>query len=78
MVIIDEMPFISVEGEGFKRYSKVLQPRFEIPSRITVERDCMQHHIDFVELDTKPFDASVRVVLVMLVQRQQQFCLCFG
>jgi hypothetical protein len=33
---------------------------------------------DFVELDTKPFDASVRVVLVMLVQRQQQFCLCFG
>jgi hypothetical protein len=45
MVIIDEMPFRSVVGEGFKRYSKVLQPRFEIPSRITVERDCMQHHI---------------------------------
>ena len=30
MVIIDEMPFRSVEGEGFKRYSKVLQPRFEV------------------------------------------------
>jgi len=42
MVIIDEMPFRSVEGEGFRRYSKVLQPRFEPPSRITVARDCMQ------------------------------------
>jgi hypothetical protein len=42
MVIIDEMPFRSVEGEGFRRYSKVLQPRFEPPSRITVARDYMQ------------------------------------
>jgi len=42
MVIIDEMPFRSVEGEGFRRYSKVLQPRFDPSSRITVARDCMQ------------------------------------
>jgi len=46
MVIIDEMPFRSVEGEGFKRYSKVLQPRFEVPSRITVARDCMQRYVE--------------------------------
>ncbi|KAG2562136.1 hypothetical protein PVAP13_8KG120301 [Panicum virgatum] len=46
MVIIVEMPFRSVEGEGFKRYSKVLQPRFEVPSRITVARDCMQRYVE--------------------------------
>ncbi|KAG2567976.1 hypothetical protein PVAP13_7NG282224 [Panicum virgatum] len=46
MVIIDEMTFRSVEGEGFKRYSKVLQPRFDPPSRITVVRDCMQRYIE--------------------------------
>jgi len=46
MVIIDEMPFRSVEGEGFRRYSKVLQPRFDPPSRITVARDCMQRYTE--------------------------------
>ncbi|CAN6196343.1 unnamed protein product [Urochloa humidicola] len=46
MIIIDEMPFRSVEGEGFKRYSMVLQPKFELPSRITVARDCMQVYYD--------------------------------
>ncbi|KAJ1263369.1 hypothetical protein BS78_09G179200 [Paspalum vaginatum] len=44
MVIIDEMPFRSVEGEGFRRYSKVLQPKFDPPSRVTVARDCMARY----------------------------------
>lgn len=46
MVIIDEMPFKVVEGEGFRRYSKVLQPRFDPPSRVTVARDCMQRYFE--------------------------------
>jgi hypothetical protein len=46
MVIVDEMPFKTVEGVGFKRYSKVLQPKFELPSRITVARDCWQRYIE--------------------------------
>lgn len=46
MVIIDEMPFRIVEGVGFKRYSKVLQPKFELPSRVTVARDCWQLYIE--------------------------------
>ena len=46
MVIIDEMSFRSVEGERFKRYSKVLQPRFDSPSRIIVARDYMQRYIE--------------------------------
>lgn len=42
MIIIDEMAFRVVEGEGFIKYSNTLQPKFEVPSRITVARDPMQ------------------------------------
>ena len=38
MVIRDELPFRVVEGEGFNDYSRLLEPRFVIPFRITVER----------------------------------------
>ena len=41
MIIRDELPFRVVEGEVFKDYSLLLEPRFVIPSRITVWRDCM-------------------------------------
>ncbi|KAL9170582.1 hypothetical protein ABFS82_04G154100 [Erythranthe guttata] len=46
MVILDELPFKIVEGEGFKRYSACLQPRFTLPSRITIARDCMKLYFD--------------------------------
>ena len=42
MIIHDELPFRVVEGEGFKNYSHLLEPRFVIPFRITVWRDCMK------------------------------------
>ncbi|KAL6641719.1 hypothetical protein ACP70R_019900 [Stipagrostis hirtigluma subsp. patula] len=42
MIIQDEMPFSVVEGEGFKNYSNTLEPRFEVPSRITTARDCLK------------------------------------
>jgi hypothetical protein len=42
MIIIDEMAFRVVEGEGFIKYSNTLQPKFEVPSRTTVARDPMQ------------------------------------
>ena len=40
-IVLDEFPFRHVEGEGFKRFVKTLQPRFEIPSRMTVARDVL-------------------------------------
>ncbi|CAO2044570.1 unnamed protein product [Urochloa humidicola] len=46
MVILDEMPFSVVEGEGFKEYSNTLEPRFHLPSRITVARDCMKIYLE--------------------------------
>ena len=42
MIIIDELPFKCVEGNGFQRYSTTLQPKLQIrdiPSCQTVARD---------------------------------------
>ena len=36
MVIVDELRFKFVEGEGFKNFMSVACPRFKIPSRWTV------------------------------------------
>jgi hypothetical protein len=38
MVMVDEMPFRLVEGEGFKNFIKTVQPMFNVPSRVTVSR----------------------------------------
>ncbi|XP_050878114.1 zinc finger BED domain-containing protein RICESLEEPER 2 [Lathyrus oleraceus] len=40
------MNFSAVEGEGFKYYSKVMQPQFTLPSRRTIARYCFQLHLD--------------------------------
>ncbi|XP_050211323.1 zinc finger BED domain-containing protein RICESLEEPER 2-like [Mercurialis annua] len=46
MIIVDELPFRFVEGMGFKRLMNVACPRFNIPSRWTVNRDCYQMYLD--------------------------------
>jgi len=40
MIIVDELPFKFVEGEEFRYFVSVVQPRFPIPSRLSVARDC--------------------------------------
>ncbi|KAG6694115.1 hypothetical protein I3842_09G034200 [Carya illinoinensis] len=41
MIILDELPFKFVEGEGFKKFMFVVCPKWvEIPSRMTVANDC--------------------------------------
>ena len=42
MIIVDELPFKHVEKAGFKYLMSVACPRFHIPSRTTVARDCFQ------------------------------------
>ena len=42
MIIIDELSFKHVEGEGFRNMMAVACPRFRIPSRQTVARDCLE------------------------------------
>ncbi|XP_050895477.1 zinc finger BED domain-containing protein RICESLEEPER 2-like [Lathyrus oleraceus] len=40
MIIVDELPFKFVEGEGFLHFMSVVQPKLSIPKRITIARDC--------------------------------------
>uniref|UniRef100_A0A7N1A947 BED-type domain-containing protein n=1 Tax=Kalanchoe fedtschenkoi TaxID=63787 RepID=A0A7N1A947_KALFE len=64
MVIIDELPFRFVEGEGFKLFVQVACPTFSIPSRITVARDCYQIYLDeAVKMRKFLKEASQRVCL---------------
>ena len=46
MVIIDELPFNFVEGKGFRLFFRTLQPRFDIPSRFTIMRDCLKFYVE--------------------------------
>ncbi|KAF2304059.1 hypothetical protein GH714_026722 [Hevea brasiliensis] len=46
MIIVDELPFMFVEGEGFKEFMEVTQPKFRIPSRWTVSRDCYDLYME--------------------------------
>jgi len=46
MVIIDELCFNFMEGKGFRLFSRILQPRFDIPSRFTVMRDCLKLYVE--------------------------------
>jgi len=46
MVIIDELPFNFVEGWGFKLFARTMQPRFVIPSRFTIMRDCLKLYVE--------------------------------
>ncbi|KAF7802276.1 zinc finger BED domain-containing protein RICESLEEPER 2-like [Senna tora] len=41
IIIMNELPFIFVENPGFRGLVYLLQPQFQIPSRMTVYRDCM-------------------------------------
>ncbi|XP_010677727.1 zinc finger BED domain-containing protein RICESLEEPER 2-like [Beta vulgaris subsp. vulgaris] len=45
MVIVDELPFKFVEGVGFRQICNVMEPRFHVPSRITVAKDCYQTYL---------------------------------
>ena len=46
MVVIDELSFCFVEGEGFKSFVQTLQPKFVPPSRVTISRDIFHLFLD--------------------------------
>ncbi|KAK8690188.1 hypothetical protein V6N13_088889 [Hibiscus sabdariffa] len=41
MIIVNELPFRIVGGEGFKLFLSKACPRFHLPSRFTVRKDCL-------------------------------------
>ncbi|XP_031131905.1 zinc finger BED domain-containing protein RICESLEEPER 2-like [Ipomoea triloba] len=46
MIIVDELPFRFVEGQGFRKFILVCCPMFKIPSRWTVSRDILKIYSD--------------------------------
>ena len=42
MVIVDELPFRIVEGQGFRKVCWCLEPRFKVSCRVTIAKDCMK------------------------------------
>lgn len=80
MVIIDELPFKFVEGEGFKQFMNIACPRFIMPSRWTTARDIVECH-DSEKLKLKNYfkNAKQRVCLTTdtwtSIQRINYMCL---
>ena len=46
MIIVDELAFKFVERKGFKHFMNICQSSFQIPSRITVARDCYKLYLE--------------------------------
>lgn len=46
MIVVDELPFMFVEREGFHHFIQLCEPRFKIPSRHTIARGSMQLYLD--------------------------------
>jgi hypothetical protein len=45
MIIEDELPFLFVDGNGFKKFMRIVEPRFHLPSRYTTMKDCMKMYL---------------------------------
>ena len=63
MIIVDELPFRFVEHGGFIDFMAEVEPRFEVPSRVTVARDCLRLYIREKESLRKVLMAGQRVCL---------------
>ena len=63
MIIVDELHFSFVEHSGFIDFMAEVEPRFEVPSRVTVARDCLRVYIREKESSRKVLMAGQRVCL---------------
>jgi hypothetical protein len=45
MIIVDEMLFITMEGKGFLKFVKTLEPQFKVLSRYTMMKDYFKLYI---------------------------------
>jgi len=45
IIILDELRFNFIENKGFKSFCKVMQPRFDVPSCLTIWRDCLKIYL---------------------------------
>ena len=45
MIIEDELPFLFMDGNGFKKFMRVVKPRFNLSSRYTMMKDCVKMYL---------------------------------
>lgn len=64
MIIIDELPFKHVDGLGFQHLMALAFPKFKLPSRFTVQRDCFGI-----------FCAEKRKLKYILVRKKPRVCI---
>lgn len=72
MIIINELPFWFVEGEGFKSYSKDLEPRFDIHSRHMVVNDVFKIYDLDKDLLKKIYERVKEFVLPLIDGHQSK------
>jgi len=66
MIIVDELPFWFVKGEGFQDFMKTVEPRFSIPSCYTMMRDCVRLYMSEKEkLRVMFLTTDARVYLII-------------
>lgn len=46
MIVIHELPSIFTEKEGFRRFTRDVQPRFNIVSQTTITKDCAKTYLE--------------------------------
>jgi hypothetical protein len=64
MIIVDELLFRFVEGEGFQNFMKTVEPRYSIPTRYTMMRDCVRLYMSEKEkLRAMFLTSDIRVCL---------------
>ena len=63
IITTDELPFRFVEHSGLIDFMAEVEPRFEVPSRVTVAKDCLRVYIREKESLRKVLMAGQRVCL---------------
>lgn len=46
MIIVNKLPFIIMEGQGFQNFVKDIEPRFPMPSRYAMKRDFIRVFVE--------------------------------
>ncbi|KAK9676042.1 hypothetical protein RND81_11G049800 [Saponaria officinalis] len=80
MIVVDELPFRHVEKDGFRHLMSVACPKFHIPSRTTVARDCLSLYLDEKQTLKEMFNKSCQRICVTTdtwttIQRINYMCL---
>ena len=64
IIIVDEWPFRFVEHDRFIEFMAKVEPRFEVPSHVTVARDCLKFYMREKDNLRKVLMSGQRVCLI--------------